>query len=127
MVPKVPVVPKPILICFFRDLKYITFPVVNYTSLFINMRYQRYLVVSRPTLRDFSWNFKYITFPVLNYTSLFIKCGTKGACGTETHSHMLLNRFQVYYFCSCDLYITVHKYVVLEVLVVSKPTLRDFS
>ena len=72
-------VPKPILICFFRDVKYITFPVVKYTSLFINL------------------------------------C-SKSASGTETYSHMLLKRFQVFYFYSCELYITVHKYVVPKVL-----------
>ena len=52
-------VPKPILICFFRD-------------------------------------FKYFTFPVVNYTSLFLKCGTKGTGGTETHSHRLPYKFQIY-------------------------------
>ena len=65
-------VPKPIPICFFRDFKYFTFRVVNYTSLFIN-------------------------------------CGTKGASGTETYSHMFFKRFPVFEFSSCELYVTVHK------------------
>ena len=136
---------KPILIFFSRNFKYITFPVVNYTSLFINRgsksasgtetyshmllkRFQVFYisscelyitaqknvvpkvpVVPKPILMFFLRYFKYNTFSVVNYTSLFIKCGRKGADGTETHSHMLLKKFQVYYFSSCELYVTVHK------------------
>ena len=136
---------KHILICFSRNFKYITFPVVNYTSLFIKFgtkgisgtethshmllkrfqvfyisSYELYItaqknvvpkvpVVPKPILMFFLRYFKYNTFSVVNYTSLLIKCGSKGADGTETHSHMLLKKFQVYYFSSCELYITVHK------------------
>ena len=108
MVPKVPVVPKPILICFFRDFKYFTLPVVNYTSPLLNL-VPKVPVVPKPILICFLRDLKYITFPVVNYTSLFLKCCTKDTSGTETHSHMLLKRFQVYYFSSSELYITVHK------------------
>ena len=136
---------KPVLICFFRDVKYITFPVVEYTSLFIKCgtkgicgtethshmllkRFQVFYfsscelyitvhkyavqkvpVVPKPILICFFRDFKYITFPVVNYTSLFINSGSKSASGTKTYSHMLLKRFQVFYFSSCELYITVHK------------------
>ena len=83
-------------------------------------------VVPKPILIWCLRDFKYFIFPVVNYTSLFIKCCTKGASGTETHSHMLLKRFQVFYFSSCELYITVHKYVVPKVPLVPKPILMFF-
>ena len=108
MVPEVPVVPKPIPICFFRDFKYFTFRVVNYTSLFINL-VPKVPFVPKPILICSLRDFQYLNFPVVNYTSLFIKCCIKGASGTDTHSHMLLYRLQVYYFSICELYITVHK------------------
>ena len=82
-------VPKPIPISFFRDLKSFTFRVVNYTSLFINV-VPKVPVVPKPILICFLRDFQYLNFPVVNYTSLFIKCCIKGASGTETHSHMLL-------------------------------------
>ena len=108
MVPKVPVVPKPILMFFLRYFKYNTFSVVNYTSLFIKCG-TKGICGTETHSRMLLKRFQVFSFQVVNYTSLFLKCCTKGTSGTETHPHMLLKRFQVYYFSSCELYITVHK------------------